>query len=134
MYPFEVKGFRTPEPAPVDFSDKRFLIVQSKDWLNSYRLLTQTHQSWKLTRPVTQKTRMRWFMESETMQTLTSKFQEITGCELTPYALEELIRNSRIRCSGHDIDAIIDEKSNVHIFLGAYPWIAEAKLWVDQQS
>lgn len=134
MYPFEVKGFRNPGPAPLDFSDKRFLVVQSKEWLKCYHLLTQTHQSWKLTRPVSQKTRMRRFMESEPMKNLSEKFKELTGCEMSVYALEQLIRYSRIRCNGHDIDAIADKKSNIHIFLGAYPWVAEAKVWVEQNT
>jgi hypothetical protein len=134
MYPFEVKGFRDPGPAPLDFSDKRVLVVPSKDWHNSYRLLTEIHKSWRLTKPVSQKTRMRRFMESDPMRNLSAKFHELTGTEISAYALEELIRHSRIRCNGHDIDAIADKKSNIHIFLGAYPWVAEARTWVEQNA
>ena len=134
MYPFEVKELRNPGPAPLDFSDKRFLIVHSKEWHKSYHLLSQTHQSWKLTKPVSQKTRLRRFMESEPMKNVSAKFHELTGQEITPYALEELIRHSRIRCNGYDIDAIPDKESNIHLFIGAYPWIAEAKAWVTANS
>ena len=77
---------------------------------------------------------MRRFMESEPMKNLSAKFMELTGYEITPYALEELIRNSRIRCQGYDIDAIADKESNIHIFLGAYPWITEAKQWIEQTT
>lgn len=134
MYPSEVKGLRNPGPAPLDFSDKRFLIVQSKEWQNSYRLLSETHKSWRLTRPVSQKTRLRRFVESECMKKLSTSFNEITGEEITPYAMEELIRNSRIRCSGYDIDAIADKEQQIHLFIGAYPWVAEAKEWVAKNS
>lgn len=131
MYPFEVKGFRSPGPVPLDFSDKRLIVVRSSDWLNSYHILTRKHQSWKLTRKSSQEKRMRLFLESEPIKNLSVKFQEATGSEMSEYALEQLMRTSRIRCNGYDVDAIKDNKLNIHIFLGAYPWITEAKTWLD---
>lgn len=132
MYPFELKGFRDPGPAPSDFSDRHLVSMPLKEWQNSYRLLNNTHQSWKLTRPVSQKTRMRRFMESTAMKTLSEAFHEKTGNEITSYSLEELIRHSRIRCCGHDLDAVIHENSKIIIFIGAYPWISELKAWMQE--
>lgn len=134
MYPFEVKGFRNPGPVPLDFSDKRLLIVLSSDWQNSYTILTRKHQSWKLTRKGSEEKRMRRFLESEPIKNLMLKFQEVTGSGMSEYALEQLMRTSRIRCHGYDVDAIKDNKSNIHIFLGAYPWIAEATAWLESNE
>lgn len=134
MHPVETRLYRDSGPAPTDFSDKRILVVSSKDWHYSYRLLSTVHQSWKLTSPKSKKTRMRKFMESSAIKELTTAFHERTGVEFTPYALEELIRQARIRCCGYDIDAITGNNKETHIFVGAYPWVAEAKEWVKQNS
>lgn len=134
MHPVETRLYRDSGPAPEDFSDKRILVVTEKDWHEAYRLLTTIHQSWKLTSPKSKKNRMRKFMSSAAITKLTQAFQERTGFELTPYAIEELIRQSRIRCCGHDVDAIVGNQREMNIFVGAYPWIPEAKTWVQNHS